>query len=259
MSPKPGSPISSPEEDLKRTPVLRTFLRWLRAFSVGVGFGLLPFLVENPFPGFQPLIQIFPRNLKPILLTLAPLVMGAIAIAIDFYWDKKFPETRLSRWFRISILSFLAGLLLLVAMYKYFIVPVIMGSSPKSPTELYVIGWSKQSYCDCGSHELSECIEGVGYKPANCWGSFQVNTVELAFQLSYLAVNFGFGTLIGLLMLRKRRSVLEAKQQKAKKEEAKREAPPPRPAKKPKKAKKPIPRRTQDEPEEPKDAPPTQT
>ena len=72
----------------------------------------------------------------------------------------------------------------------------------KRQHELYVIGWSQRPDCTCVDRDAN-CLEGISYDPKSCWGSPQVNTVELIFQLSYLALNFGFAALIGLLMLDK--------------------------------------------------------
>lgn len=164
-------------------------------FGVAFALGAAPFLGAKRIPGFEPLIAIFPEKYRNLLIAFSSLLMGAVALAVQFFAGKAITRHGLKRGFVPVLLVMVAGVLALLILYVSYVVaipnPVFGGD------DLYIIGWSRLPSCKCGSD--ADCIEGFAQDLASCWRG--ITQVKLALFFSYLIAIEGFAVLAGLLTL----------------------------------------------------------
>jgi TIR domain-containing protein len=196
-------------------PDAKGFTREIRTFWIGVALGLVPFFGEIPIPGFHPLLQIFPEDLRLILLVVGPLSMGFVAAAVKFQLGERTDRKKLPRWLWTAVLGSLLGLFALLYMQRYVArVPTDNGH------RLVIIGESRLPTCRCGvnpgdrgwvSNEV--CISGLLFELDTCWDYNERENIKLGFGFDYLFVNLGIGVVAGVLMLQRKLAQLEAAEQ----------------------------------------------
>ena len=186
------------------TPVARRFVRYLLSFGVSVGIGLAPFLGKVKVPGFEALLELFPRQLQGTLIPLSAFLMGLVALGIQFLHSEKVAATRIRKYFRMGFVALVLGFFLFVVLYRLFVirVPVAGGASHAAVT----VTPDRLPGCGCDP-KLSdhECARSLSLHPvalASCWGGGSLAAVELSLMISYLLLTSGFGVLIGLLILK---------------------------------------------------------
>ena len=185
------------------TPMARRFVRYTVGFGVAVGIGLLPFL--GKVAGVDALLDLFPQNLRGSLLPISIILMGLIAVGIQFYSGEALRPAALRRRFGVSWLMILAGLVLLLVFYNLFIIPVPIEAGSK--IDPVIVGKTRIHGGSCGcTADLSdmECIQTLTTNPSaieTCWDSRSIRLRRLLLSLSYLAVIGGFAALVGLLLL----------------------------------------------------------
>jgi TIR domain len=190
-------------------PDARSFVREIGTFWIGVAVGLAPFFGEIPIPGFRPLLQIFPTDLKWILLAVAPFSMGFVAAAVKFQLDEKTDRAKLPRWLWTAVIASLVGVFTLLYLQRY-VVRVEMDKG----FWLAIIGSSRISTCGCPKEVSDEdCIDGIGTRSGmdTCWDRNERENIKLAFGFDYLFINLGVGVVVGVRMLQKKLARLEAK------------------------------------------------
>lgn len=185
------------------TPLSRRFVRYLVGFGVGVALGLAPFLGTLGVPGFVPLVELLPDTLHNRVAALAPIVMGVLAVVVQFGSGARASERRLRRRFAITLAVLGGGFLLLVVLQALLVQEVdILGGER---TVRYAVGGERPDTCDCPPRlSARECIAQLSLDPARvetCWGTGATRMRELALTLAYLLVIGGFGGLVGLLLL----------------------------------------------------------
>jgi hypothetical protein len=184
------------------TRLSRRFVRYLVGFGVGVALGLAPFLGSIGVPGFVPLADLLPLTLQDRIAGLAPIVMGVVAVAVQFGADSRIPRRRLRRRFAITLAVLAVGFLLLVVLQAFLVREVdILGGER---TVRFAVGPSRLSTCECPPVSDRDCIAELSLDPASvetCWGTGPVRLTELMLTLSFLLVIGGFGALVGLVLL----------------------------------------------------------
>jgi hypothetical protein len=192
-------PERAPADPRPPTPLSRRFVRYLVGFGVGVALGLAPFLGT----GFAPLVDLLPLTLHDRVAALAPIVMGVVAVVVQFGAATRISQHRLRRRFAITLAVLAGGFVLLVVLQALLVQEVdILGGER---TARFAVGLERPATCDCPprlSHR--ECIAQLSLDPARvetCWGTGPTRLSELALTLGYLLVIGGFGGLIGLLLL----------------------------------------------------------
>lgn len=181
--------------------VARGFIRNIGSFGVGVGVGVAPFLGEIPVPGFRPLLQIFPHEVRGELLAMAPLLLGFVAVAVKFYLGEEISRTTLRRWFMVALVGSIACFVVLTYVDQSVIkVPQDKGY------RLAIVGETRKPDCPCNREPVADedCLKGIQFKASLCWNSRELKNTEFAFKLTYLFVNFGFGVVVGIIMLQRR-------------------------------------------------------
>lgn len=197
---EPAEKVSAPQPP---TALSRRFVRYLVGFGVGVALGLAPFLGTVGVPGFVPLADLLPLTLQERVRALAPIVMGVLAVVVQFGSGARTSQRRLRRRFALTLVALGGGFLLLVVLQARLVREVdILGGER---TVRYAVGLERPATCDCPP-QLSdrECIAQLSLDPARvetCWGTGPTRMSELALTLGYLLVIGGFGGLIGLLLL----------------------------------------------------------
>lgn len=193
--------------DVAATPVARKFIRYLISFGVSVGVGLAPFLGKIKVPGFEALLELFPRQLQGTLIPLSAFLMGLVALGIQFVHTEKVAARRIRKYFRAGFIAIVLGFFLFVVLYKLFVirVPIAGGASYAA----VVVTPSRLPGCGCDP-KLSdpECALRLSLNPvtlSSCWGGSSMAAVELSLMIPYLLLTSGFGALIGLLILKEGR------------------------------------------------------
>jgi len=198
---EPAAKVPAPQPP---TALSRRFVRYLVGFGVGVALGLAPFLGTAVVPGFVPLADLLPLTLQEQLAALAPVVMGVVAVAVQFGSESRISRKRLRRRFAVTLSVLAAGFVLLVVLQTFVVSEVAILGGDR--TVRYAVGLDRPATCVCppGLSD-SECIiEELTLDPARvetCWGTGSVRRTELALTFSFLLVIGGFGALVGLVLL----------------------------------------------------------
>ena len=201
--------------DYLQDPAARGFVRTALTFGLGIGLGLAPFLGEIQIPGFRPLLQVLPTNLIDFLLAVAPLLMGLVAAAVRFYFRDRLSLKKLERLLWISLSGAALGLLALVYIHNFYVCPVTMG--PGEGKRLVIISLDRLPDCTCGaSGRVSDedCIKGLAFDLDRCWDKRVRKNVAFVFELVYLVVNFSFGVVVGVLVLRREKETVKRTRRK---------------------------------------------
>ncbi len=200
------------------TPLARRYVRYVVGFGVAVGIGLAPFL--GKVPGLDVLARLFPPDLRSTLIPFSALLMGVIAVAVQYYSTETISRPALRRRFTFSLVALVAGLFFLFILYSLLVVQLpIDGGRTNLPV---IVSLSRTADCPCKSSNDVECLAEISTSPRaveRCWGSRPLKMSRLALSLSYLLVTGGFGALIGLLLLQeesRRREATEAKRPRGK-------------------------------------------
>jgi hypothetical protein len=182
------------------TDLAKRYVRYVVGFGVAVGVGLAPFL--GKVPGLDVLARLFPPDLKSTLIPFSALLMGVIAVAIQFYSAESILRPVLKRRFTFSLVALVSGLFLFLTLYSLLVVQFpIEGGSASVPV---IVATSRTPECECKTSNDLECLMEVTISPRaveHCWGSRALKMSRLALSFSYLLVTGGFGALIGLLLL----------------------------------------------------------
>ena len=176
--------------------ISRRLLSTILGFGVAFALGAAPFLGAKRIPGFEPLIAIFPEQHRNLLLPFSSLLMGIVALAIQFFAKERINRRSLRKGFVPILLVVVIGALALLILYTSYVVAV--PNRMAGGNDLFIIGWSRLPSCnECRSDV--DCIEGSAQDLESCWTG--INQVKLALFLSYLIAIEGFAVLAGLLVL----------------------------------------------------------
>lgn len=194
------------------TPLARRYVRYVLGFGVGVAVGMAPFLGLLDVPLFAPLLSMFPDSLRMTAVPLSSFVMGLVAVGVQFAAGERVPRRRIRRWFAVTFVAILAGVVAVAVLYTELVRVVPGVGAVEGEGTLYVpvvTGLSRPipplPGCGCEPRQDDvECIREIGFANIDkCWGR-QVRRSELVLTLSYLFLTGAFGALIGLLLLQER-------------------------------------------------------
>ena len=182
------------------TPLARRYVRYVVGFGVAVGIGLAPFL--GKVPGLDVLARLFPPDLRSTLIPFSALLMGVIAVAVQYFSTESISRPALRRRFTFSLAAVVAGLFLFLVLHDFLVVqfPIEGGGS----TLPVIVALHRTEDCPCKTSSDIECLSQISANPRaveRCWGSRPLKMSRLVLGFSYLLVTGGFGALIGLLLL----------------------------------------------------------
>jgi hypothetical protein len=184
-------------------PFVRRLLQYVLGFGVGFGVGMAPFLGTYKVPFFPALLSIYPSQMQKLLIPLSAFLFGTVAVAVQYYSAKRRSAAILDRYFGWLLVSLLAAFLILVVLYKIFVIAVPIEETGHSVN--VVIGLSRSATCCPPALGDRECVREVSLNPAaidSCWKHVQL--VELALSIPYLFLLSGFVALVGLLLFKEK-------------------------------------------------------
>jgi hypothetical protein len=197
----------------------REFVRLVLSLGVGIAVGLAPFLGNLQVPGFVPLLSLFPRSLRGVIVPLSAFLMGIVAVMVQY--STSFPRTKRAteRIFRRAYWLLICSFLALIVFYFFIVVQVPVPGNHSA--EAVVVGFVRLDSCHCAKDSSAlQCVENLSLFPGaieSCWGSVQVNASKLLLCLFYLAATGSFGAIIGLIVLRSTNRTPSARSIKTKK------------------------------------------
>jgi len=192
------SPPSAPQ--LPRGIVSR-FAHLILGCGVAVALYLAPFLGAQQIPAFQPLVSIFSEDDRGLLIPTSSILVGLIALAIQFYAGETISRRKIRRIFGFLIVSLCLGLLILPLVH---VRQVKKFKNPQLGTvEGVVIGWRRLSDCSCTSRSNQDCLGEILLDVEQCWDADSIFSVKATLFLLYLLGVQGFAGLAGLIALQR--------------------------------------------------------
>ena len=198
---------------LPPTSLGKRLVRYTVGFTVGTAVGLAPFLGRVKVPLFSAMLELYPVQMQQNLIILSGFLLGIVAVAVQYYAFKASPTELLDRYFGLLLKLMLAVLLLLVVLYQTSVVSVpiekqVSAIPPHVEAHRYtlLVGWfrANSGACRCPPEMTAlDCVEQNSLDPrrvASCWKYLPL--FEVVLTLQYLVLLGGFGTLVGLLLLR---------------------------------------------------------
>ena len=179
------------------------FVRYVAGFFVGVGLALAPLLASSK-PGS--LLALFPATLRALLIPISALVMGGVALGVQFYLSERIARVRIRRKFGWLALAFGLSLLALLVLLNVLIVDVPIPVEKRNVRVL--VSFSRSPACGCPESLTDhQCLAELGPDDPiaidSCWPARSWSQIWLA--LAYLATIASLGGLVGLLILQEAR------------------------------------------------------
>jgi hypothetical protein len=184
-------------------PFVRRLLQYVLGFGVGFGVGMAPFLGTYKVRFFPALLSLYPMQMQQSLIPLSAFLLGTVAVAVQYYSFNHRSDAILDRYFGRLLVSLLAAFLILVVLYKIFVLAVPIEATGNWVR--VVIGLSRSAQCCPPEVGDRECVKDVSVDPAeidSCWK--YVPLVELALSIPYLFLLSGFVALVGLLLFKEK-------------------------------------------------------
>lgn len=199
------------------TALARRFVRYLLGFGVGVGAATLVFLTGHLF-------KVIPDDLRSIALQTSTLLMGLVAVGVQFYAREAIRRRTLRRLFTVGVGVLVAGVVLFLRLYVLHVETFEL----RGETLTVVLSERRLAGppCPCEpeiSHE--DCLLRLGVASARlCWDESRIAAVRTSLLLTYLLSTIGFGVLVGLVVIQEelRR---EARRRKPRKTRSRRRKP----------------------------------
>lgn len=198
-TPKPAPPTSLSGQ----------LIRYVRGFGVGVALGLAPFLGVLPIPGFSALLDMYPESMRGWLIPLSGLLMGILAVWIEFLGTKIPRAGLLRKWFKMGLAVWAVSFLGLLFLYPRWVARVEIEDGTRTPA--FVTGSDvvpsrpPASPCKCpAGQSAEECIAEVSLALGpirECFGSGSVTTATQVLAILYFLLTGTFVFVVGLLLL----------------------------------------------------------
>jgi hypothetical protein len=205
---KPDQP-AKPAEPAPPTALSTQLVRYVRGFGVGVALGLAPFLGVLPIPGFSALLDMYPESMRGWLIPLSGILMGILAVFVEFLGTRIPPAAILRKWFKMGLAVWAVSFLALLFLYPRWVARVEVGDGSRTPA--FVTGSDAvplrppTSPCKCPAGQTAEeCIADVGLALGpirECFGSGAVTTATQVLAILYFLLTGGFVFIVGLLLL----------------------------------------------------------
>ena len=212
--------IVDPPRVARPSPLAGSFARRILGFGVWFAVGLAPFLGNVRVPGFTAVIAMYPLTLQRWLIPLSGLVMGMIAVAIEFASERRHLQRTRTRWFIGTVATFVVSLIVLIFLYKGVVTGVEQSvrrddGEIEQFTQSVVTGSTRVPSPlpdpDCGcrpGQTAAKCLVAISLAPENidvCFGSEAVSDATVYLALVYLVLTGSFAAAVGLLILDQRR------------------------------------------------------
>ena len=185
----------------------KRFVRYVVGFGVGTGLGLAPYLGLLDVPLFRPLLSLVPSAIRDTVIPLSSALMGALAVAIQWYSGETVSRKRLGGMFNATLLLAAVTFVLLTVVHTLTTVSMEVG---KKDPELVIVGFTRPVREPCPDGVSDElCVKRLTMDPAaitSFWGDGRIRVARLSLTFSYLTFTGAFGLLVGLVVLREGRA-----------------------------------------------------
>lgn len=191
MSADKPAPESGPP-----TSLARRFVRYVLGFGVGVGAAVLVFLTTGLF-------QVIPDAVRDVALPTSSLLMGLVAVGVQFYARESIRRRTLRHLFTAGVAILVIGVVLFLSLYVLDVQTVNGGDR----TFVVVLPGSRLPGCPCSAETSDEdCVLRLGFDGATprtdtCWDRFRIRRVRAELLLTYLLITIGFGVLVGMVVV----------------------------------------------------------
>lgn len=178
--------------------------KYILGFGVSFAIGLAPYLGKLKVPGFDALLTVIPLSLQPIAIPLSSLLMGVVAVTVQWMGTERRVGPRLKRWFKRTLIAILVAFALFLVAQFFLVVRIHVPAA--NETVSFVVGFSDPARPPCeDTRSKPLCVKRLTLDEAEIeayWGSSQIQLTKLVLLVLYLGLTAGFGALVGLLVLK---------------------------------------------------------
>ena len=185
-------------------PIATKLVKALLAFIITVGVGTSPLWGGGKIPGYQSILDVFPKDLQDVI-PWASILMSIVAVGVQFASAELLSRHRI----RLAFIALFVALPVLVFasyfVYKAFVVRIEI---PGAGTRVaYLVGSTMLPSCECAKRnlEIRECIgREISVNPddvAACFPREQISTRASILSGLYMLLMLALAMLIGLLVL----------------------------------------------------------
>jgi hypothetical protein len=184
--------------------VAAKFLRALLAFVITVGVGTSPLWGGGKIPGYQSILDVFPKDLQDVI-PWASMLMSIVAVGVQFASAELLRRRRIRRAFMATFVAVIVLVFTSYVVYKTFVVRVeVPGAGTKVA---YLVGSTPLPSCECAKRglEIRACIgREISVNPdevSACFPREQITTRASILSGLYMLLMLALAMLIGLLLL----------------------------------------------------------
>jgi hypothetical protein len=195
------------------TALARRFVRYVVGFGVGVGVATLVFLTGGLF-------KVIPNDLRSIALPTSTLLMGLVAVGVQFYARESILRRTLRRLFTAGVVVLVAGVVLFLCLHLLFVETYEARGRDVALTVVLVGERLPGCRCKAGASN-EDCVLGIGHDRIDtCWASSKRKTVRILLLLTYLLTTIGFGVLVGFVVVQEEMHRAARRRRKPRKRES---------------------------------------
>lgn len=212
----------------EKLPVLpRHASKWLRyviAFSVTLAVRLAPLLGRVRIPGFSPIIELFPVNVRAVAVPFAAFVMAIPAVLVQYFAGERIRFFR-PRFVLSLALTLFALLLILFYLYGTYVIQVqtIGGAGSLS----YIVGSKMKTKCECMKKQMDivpcigRAISTSSQEVDDCDEDQELRRRKILLSMTHIVMTACFGALVGILVLKENEQPPSPQRRKASKRKKK--------------------------------------
>jgi hypothetical protein len=197
--------VPAPKSELVRLPsVTERFVKALLAFVITVGVGTSPLWGGGKIPGYQSILDVFPKDLQDVI-PWASMLMSITAVGVQFASRELLRRGRIRLAFNMTFVALIVLLLASYPVYRKFVVRIEV---PGARTKVaYLVGSTLLPNCECAKRglEIRECIgREISVNPdavSACFPREQISTRASILSIMYMLLMLALAMLIGLLVL----------------------------------------------------------
>jgi hypothetical protein len=197
------NPVQKPKPQQPPPPkFIRTWVKYVVAFSVSVVVGLAPYLGRVHVPLFTPLLSLIPQSLQDLAIPLASAMMGIIAVCVQWLAETANIGSYKALLFGLTLAAAVLSLLVFTGIQFLAVVRVEVPAA--NSTISYAIGLANPQRPPCENLSRAACIAKLSLNEAvvdSYFGETSTNVTKFLLVVTYIAFMCAFAFLVGVLML----------------------------------------------------------